>query len=89
MVFCINSPAFEYTSDYVGLQIIILSRHYIWRRGYFSTKAMATLGKIQEFNPDSDSVNAYIERVNLFFVANDVAEGKRVAVFLSVIGGKT
>ena len=47
---------------------------------------MTTFGKVQEFNPDSDSVNAYIERVNLFFTANDIPAEKRVA---SVIGGKT
>ena len=50
---------------------------------------MATFGKVQEFNPDSDSVTAYIERVNLFFTANEIPSPKRVAVFLSVIGGKT
>ena len=50
---------------------------------------MATFGKVQEFNPDSDSLTAYIERVNLLFTANDIPTEKRVAVFLSVIGGKT
>ena len=50
---------------------------------------MTTFGIVQEFNPDSDSVNAYTERVNLFFTANDIPAEKRVAVFLSVIGGKT
>ena len=48
-----------------------------------------TFGHIQEFQPDSDSITAYIERMNLFFVANDVPNEKKVAVFLSVIGGKT
>ena len=47
------------------------------------------LRKSQEFNPDSDSLTAYIERVNLLFTANDIPTEKRVAVFLSVIGGKT
>ena len=50
---------------------------------------MATFGKVQEFNPDSDSVTAYFGRVNLFFTANDIPLAKRVAVFLSVIGGKS
>ena len=50
---------------------------------------MATFGKVQEFNPDSDSVIAYIERVNLFFTANDIPTAKWVAVLLGVIGGKT
>lgn len=31
----------------------------------------------------------YLERVELFFIANDVEEAKQVATLLSVIGGKT
>ena len=51
---------------------------------------MATLlGKLEEFDPASDSITAYVERVQLFFDANSMAEGKQVAVFLSVLGSKT
>ena len=51
---------------------------------------MATLlEKLEEFDPASDSITAYVERVQLFFDANSVAEGKQVAVFLSVLGSKT
>ena len=42
---------------------------------------------MQEFNPDS--VNAYIEHVNLLFTVNEVPAQKQVAVFFSVIEGKT
>ena len=48
-----------------------------------------TIGKLSEFDPTSDSVSAYVERANLFFEANEIAEAKRMAVFLSVIGGGT
>ena len=34
-------------------------------------------------------VSAYLERVQLYFVANDVAVEKKAAVLLSVIGSKT
>ena len=47
-----------------------------------------TLGQLQEFNPDSDSFSAYVERVNIFFTVNDIAEGKRAAVFLNFIGAR-
>ena len=50
---------------------------------------MAIFGQLQAFNPDTDSVTAYIERDHLFFAANEIPDKKTVAVFLSTIGGKT
>ena len=51
--------------------------------------ATISVGKLTEFDPKSDSMSAYVERVTLYFQANEVAEGKQVAVFLSAIGPKT
>jgi len=50
---------------------------------------MTTYGLLEAFNPDTDYVRAYIERAHLFFEANDIKDEKKVAVFLSTIGGKT
>ena len=50
---------------------------------------MTTFGNPQPFNPDSDSATACVERARLFFAANDVPKAKQVAVFLSIIGGRT
>ena len=50
---------------------------------------MATVGRIEEFNPEKERISTYLERVDLFFVANEVGEAKQVATLLSVIGGKT
>ena len=50
---------------------------------------MSKLGHSQEFRSDTESVAAYLERVQLFFTANDVAENKQVPVFLSSIGAAT
>ena len=50
---------------------------------------MATVGHIEAFNPENERISAYLERVQLFFVANGVKEDKQVATLLSVIGGKT
>ena len=50
---------------------------------------MATVGRIEEFNPEKERISTYLERVDLFFVANKVEEVKQVATLLSVIGGKT
>ena len=48
--------------------------------------ATISVGKLTEFDPKSDSMSAYVERVTLYFQANEVAEEKHVAVFLSAIG---
>ena len=44
-----------------------------------------TLGHIQEYRQETELFSSYMERIELFFVAND----KKVAVFLSVIASKT
>ena len=46
-------------------------------------------GQLQEFKPDSDSINSYLERVSLYFTANNVADRKKVPVLLSSIGAPT
>ena len=38
---------------------------------------------------ETEKITAYLERVELFFVANVVAEDKQVPIFLSSVGGKT
>jgi len=47
------------------------------------------VGRLTEFDPRNDSITAYVERVNLYFTANEVADAKKVAVFLSAMGPKT
>ena len=49
----------------------------------------ALYGHIQEFDPAVDSSLFYIERVELFFLSNEVPDNKKVPVFLSIIGKKT
>ena len=46
-------------------------------------------GRLREFHPETDSIKAYLERVSLYFTANDVQEDKKVAVLLSSIGAPT
>ena len=51
---------------------------------------MATpFGTIKEFSPESDSIKAYLERVQLYFTANAVDEDKQVPILLSSIGAST
>ena len=49
---------------------------------------MATYGKLQEYKPEAESIAAYLERVEIFFQANNIAADKQVPVFLSVVGGR-
>ena len=46
-------------------------------------------GRLREFHPESDTVEAYLERVALYFSANDVPNAKKVAILLSTIGAST
>ena len=41
----------------------------------------ATLGTMDPFDPDFDNWSAYTERLEQFFVANDIAEGKKEGCF--------
>ena len=50
---------------------------------------MVQLGKLHEFQPDTDELCSYLERVDFYFAANDVPDGKKVPVLLNCIGGGT
>ena len=39
---------------------------------------MATLGRIQEFDPKEETIEAYLEWVQLFIQANGIKDEKRV-----------
>ena len=46
-------------------------------------------GSITEFNPESDSIKAYLERVEMYFTANAIPADKQVPILLSSIGAST
>ena len=46
-------------------------------------------GQLYEFDAENETVTAYLERAELYFDANDVADEKKVPVLLSNIGTKT
>ena len=48
--------------------------------------ATAHLGTL---NPMDEPITSYLERVQLFFAANSVGDGKQVPTFLSIIGPAT
>ena len=51
--------------------------------------ATIAIGRLTEFDLKIDTITAYVERVTLYFQANDVTEGKQVAMFLSALRPKT
>ena len=51
--------------------------------------AAPTFGRIQEYQPENEPFSAYLEHVQLFFIANGVEDDKKVPVFLSIMGSKT
>lgn len=51
--------------------------------------ATFSFGQLQQFQPDVESIDAYLERVEMYFLANKISAGKQIPVFLSVVGGKT
>lgn len=50
---------------------------------------MSFVGKIEAFDSTTEDWETYIERVELYFTANDVEEEKKVATLLSLMGAKT
>ena len=51
--------------------------------------ATHAVGRIGEYDPQSESITTYLERLALYMEANGVADDKKVAVLLTVIGPKT
>ena len=51
--------------------------------------ATPVLGRLEEFNPEFDSVTEYVERAGIYFEANEVPVDKKVPVFLSAVSEKT
>ena len=58
-------------------------------RGYLLTMATPVLGTLTAFNPDVESVQTYLDRVELYFTANSVTAAKKVPALLTAIGPTT
>ena len=51
--------------------------------------ATSQFGTLNKFHPDTESIKTYLERVQLYFTANSVADVKQVPVLLSTNGSST
>ena len=50
--------------------------------------ATAVIGKLDSFKEGEEKITEYLERVELYFDANDIEDEKKVPVLLSAIGAK-
>ena len=48
----------------------------------------ATIGCLDELQVGTKDFDCYVERMEQYFIANDIPEGKKVPAFLSGIGAK-
>ena len=76
------------------ISLVVLSPKHNILSGDEDGIIMASLGKIEEFNSKNTNVNHYLERLEQYFVANEVeadssTSHRRRAILISVIGGKT
>lgn len=46
-------------------------------------------GRIEHFQPENEKIGTYLEKVKLYFQANDILTGKNVSILLTSIGNKT
>ena len=53
------------------------------------TTRVGVLGNLEEFDQKSDTMAAYLERAALYMDANEVADEKKTATFLTAIGKST
>ena len=54
-----------------------------------TTVRAGAVGHLEEFDPKNDTMAAYIERATFYMEANNVAEDKKTATFLTTLGKNT
>ena len=50
--------------------------------------AASQLGSMNAFDPDTDDWTAYVERLESFFVTNDIKDEKKVSILVTFLGAK-
>ena len=64
---------------------VAIARGVCQLRGQISMAA-TTVGRMEPFDPDNESIVVYLERMQLYFEANGIKAEKQVPVFLNIIG---
>ena len=56
---------------------------------YVKSPGNGSRWKLRKVSAETESFSAYMERVEMFFIANRIIKNRKAAVFLSVIGAKS
>ena len=56
---------------------------------FLGTCTMSQVGKLEEFDVTTCEVDTYIERLDCYFVANNIPDTAKVSTFISLAGPKT
>ena len=64
----------------------ILATKYVCMHALYACYSMALFGSIGEFIESQESWSQYVQRLEQFFTANDIVDGKKASVFLATIG---
>ena len=86
LIACLYKHVYHYKSSVFGHTLSTIAIYILATR----MATLARLGSIGEFNSEAGhSIKSYLERMEIYFQANDIPEDKRAAVFLSVLGETT
>ena len=92
IVLCVRDLEHKLSRELSSLHVIPVSLPYPTQYITLATRMShrtLSFGNMDSFNPDNETISAYLERFDLFIQANGIADEKKVPVFLSVLGGKT
>lgn len=53
-----------------------------------ASPASSVIGTISEFDPSVETIGAYLERLEMFFLVNAIDDGKKVALLGTLLGAK-
>ena len=84
---CVYSSCNSVNSD----SYAIVQNTTFWRDGgiMIAVAQIPVFGQMDEYIPDYESNAAYLERVEIYFSANELLGDKKAAVFLNALGGRT
>ena len=81
---CKCSSALNLFESYLADEIITVAT----RMAEPVTVYTPVFGRLEAFEPEGENISTYLEHIELYFLANGIAENKQASVLLTVIGMK-
>ena len=69
--------------------LICLHWPFLYPRTQQLAMRMTSYGRIKEFRLEEETIESYLERIKLFFTAQEIADAKKVSVFVSLAARHT